>query len=184
MKDTMPEISFERSMNHNYMILSKCSYFGNDDGGNGVFFRSLHQRMDVVLRDVLSGEDHRGVLPLLAQKPERIAHRFEHRLGAQVGTTDADADDQIGLGAELGCGGFDGREIGAEIDDGRCTHPRKSLPAPLPEWSSALAACALAFMSAVTSMPDLRMSRVKVFISCQINLGISSFMLRRGDAPW
>ena len=33
MKDTMPEISFERSMNHNYMILSKCSYFGNDDGG-------------------------------------------------------------------------------------------------------------------------------------------------------
>lgn len=28
MKETMPDISFERSMNHNYMILSKCSFFG------------------------------------------------------------------------------------------------------------------------------------------------------------
>ena len=84
--------------------------------------------MDVVLRDVLSGEDHRGVLPLLAQKPERIAHRFEHRLGAQVGTTDADADDQIGLGAELGCGGFDGREIGAG-DRRREVHPPQKVVA-------------------------------------------------------
>lgn len=27
MKENMPDISFERSMNHNYMILSKCSFF-------------------------------------------------------------------------------------------------------------------------------------------------------------
>lgn len=31
MKENMPEISFERSMNHNYMILRKCSYFGSCD---------------------------------------------------------------------------------------------------------------------------------------------------------
>lgn len=39
MKETMPEISFERSMNHNYMILSKCSYFGKDDDG-GMDYRT------------------------------------------------------------------------------------------------------------------------------------------------
>ena len=34
MKETMPDVSFERSMNHNYMILSKCSFFGkNEDKG-------------------------------------------------------------------------------------------------------------------------------------------------------
>jgi len=33
MKEMMPNISFERSMNHNYMILSKCSFFGEDDKG-------------------------------------------------------------------------------------------------------------------------------------------------------
>lgn len=31
MKESMPDISFERSMNHNYMILSKCSFFGKSD---------------------------------------------------------------------------------------------------------------------------------------------------------
>ncbi|MDE7029789.1 MAG: FHA domain-containing protein [Lachnospiraceae bacterium] len=35
MKETMPEISFERSMNHNYMILSKCNYFGKKSDANG-----------------------------------------------------------------------------------------------------------------------------------------------------
>ncbi len=30
MKEKMPEISFERSMNHNYIILSQCSYFGKE----------------------------------------------------------------------------------------------------------------------------------------------------------
>ncbi|MDE5697488.1 MAG: FHA domain-containing protein [Lachnospiraceae bacterium] len=35
MRESMPEISFERSMNHNYMILSKCSFFGgSEDKGN------------------------------------------------------------------------------------------------------------------------------------------------------
>ncbi|MDE7321563.1 MAG: FHA domain-containing protein [Lachnospiraceae bacterium] len=28
MNETMPDINFERSMNHNYMILSKCDFFG------------------------------------------------------------------------------------------------------------------------------------------------------------
>ena len=30
MKEKMPEISFERSMNHNYIILNQCSYFGKE----------------------------------------------------------------------------------------------------------------------------------------------------------
>lgn len=35
MKEKMPDISFERSMNHNYMILSKCSFFGKEDTQGG-----------------------------------------------------------------------------------------------------------------------------------------------------
>ena len=31
MKENMPDVSFERSMNHNYMILSKCSFFGKSE---------------------------------------------------------------------------------------------------------------------------------------------------------
>ncbi len=31
MEENMPDISFERSMNHNYMILSKCSFFGKSE---------------------------------------------------------------------------------------------------------------------------------------------------------
>lgn len=31
MKESMPDVSFERSMNHNYMILSKCSFFGKGE---------------------------------------------------------------------------------------------------------------------------------------------------------
>ena len=34
MKENMPEISFERSMNHNYMILSRCSFFGKSENRN------------------------------------------------------------------------------------------------------------------------------------------------------
>ena len=30
MREGMPDISFERSMNHNYMILSKCDFFGRE----------------------------------------------------------------------------------------------------------------------------------------------------------
>lgn len=36
MNETMPDISFERSMNHNYMILHKCDFFrkgGKPDSG-------------------------------------------------------------------------------------------------------------------------------------------------------
>lgn len=49
MKETMPEISFERSMNHNYMILSKCSYFGKDDGG------SMDYRTKMLLENQIPG---------------------------------------------------------------------------------------------------------------------------------
>lgn len=35
MKENLPEISFERSMNHNYMILSKCSFFGKNEDKSG-----------------------------------------------------------------------------------------------------------------------------------------------------
>lgn len=31
MKENLPEISYERSMNHNYMILGKCSFFGKGE---------------------------------------------------------------------------------------------------------------------------------------------------------
>ncbi|MDE7417742.1 MAG: FHA domain-containing protein [Lachnospiraceae bacterium] len=31
MKENMPDVCFERSMNHNYMILSKCSFFGKSE---------------------------------------------------------------------------------------------------------------------------------------------------------
>ncbi|MDE7271875.1 MAG: FHA domain-containing protein [Lachnospiraceae bacterium] len=39
MKETMPEISFERSMNHNYMILRRCSFFGKN-GDNSEDYRT------------------------------------------------------------------------------------------------------------------------------------------------
>ena len=35
MRENVPEISFERSMNHNYMILSQCSFFGKDGDQRG-----------------------------------------------------------------------------------------------------------------------------------------------------
>lgn len=37
MKQDMPDISYERSMNHNYMILSKCDFFGKAGDRNGDF---------------------------------------------------------------------------------------------------------------------------------------------------
>lgn len=37
MKQDMPDISYERSMNHNYMILSKCDFFGKEGDKNGDF---------------------------------------------------------------------------------------------------------------------------------------------------
>ncbi|MDE6363447.1 MAG: FHA domain-containing protein [Lachnospiraceae bacterium] len=49
MKETMPEISFERSMNHNYMILSKRSYFGLDDEG------SMDYRTKMLLENHIPG---------------------------------------------------------------------------------------------------------------------------------
>lgn len=49
MKETMPEISFERSMNHNYMILSRRSYFGNDDDG------SMDYRTKMLLENHIPG---------------------------------------------------------------------------------------------------------------------------------
>lgn len=39
MKQDMPDISYERSMNHNYMILSKCDFFGKE-GDKNVDFRT------------------------------------------------------------------------------------------------------------------------------------------------
>ena len=48
------------------------------------------------------------------------------------------------------------------IDEGRCTQPRKSLPAPLPDSSRALAACALACIAAETATPVLEMSNFRV----------------------
>lgn len=37
MKQDMPDISYERSMNHNYMILSKCDFFGKESDRNSDF---------------------------------------------------------------------------------------------------------------------------------------------------
>lgn len=39
MRESLPGISFERSMNHNYMILSKCSFFGKS-GDKGSDYRA------------------------------------------------------------------------------------------------------------------------------------------------
>ncbi len=47
---------------------------------------------------------------------------------------------------------------GSLIDEGRCTHPRKSLPAPSREWSSALAARALSRIVSGIPMPDPEVS--------------------------
>ena len=53
MKETMPDISFERSMNHNYMILSKCDFFG----------KGSNSEMDYRTRMLL--ENHiAGLLPV------------------------------------------------------------------------------------------------------------------------
>jgi len=52
----------------------------------------------------------------------------------------------------------------SEIEEGRCTHPRKSLPAPSPDRSRALAAWAFSFISGVRTTPVLEMSNFSVFI--------------------
>ena len=49
MKQDMPEISYERSMNHNYMILSKCDFFGKEGDKNGDF------RTRMLLENKISG---------------------------------------------------------------------------------------------------------------------------------
>lgn len=41
MKQEMPDISYERSMNHNYMILSKCDFFGKGNGNSDFRTRML-----------------------------------------------------------------------------------------------------------------------------------------------
>ncbi len=56
----------------------------------------------------------------------------------------------------------------SSIDEGRCTQPRKSLPAPSPEWSRALAACVRAFVSSVRATPDAAMSSFSIFISIRL----------------
>lgn len=36
MSERMPDISFERSMNHNYMILSKCDFLEREGSRQGI----------------------------------------------------------------------------------------------------------------------------------------------------
>lgn len=49
MNETMPDISFERSMNHNYMILHKCDFFGK--GAN----RTADYRTRMLLENRIPG---------------------------------------------------------------------------------------------------------------------------------
>ena len=77
------------------------SRLGDDDRGDRVLLHGFEQFVGVILRDVLACEHHDGFRPLLVQELERIAHGFEHGLGAQIRAADADADDHFGLFAEL-----------------------------------------------------------------------------------
>lgn len=49
MKDMMPDISFERSMNHNYMILSRCNFFENKND------RATDYRVRMLLENHIPG---------------------------------------------------------------------------------------------------------------------------------
>ena len=144
--------------------LGRRARLRNHDGGDRMLLQRGEQFGGVILRNVLSGENDRGVLLLLVQEFEGIAHGFEHGLGAEVRAADADADDHVGLRAQFRSLLPDGVDLVLRNRGGRCTQPRKSLPAPLPECSRALAACALASMSAEISMPVLAMSNFTFFI--------------------
>ena len=163
--------------------LGRRARFRDDDGGDRVLLRGLHQRVDVVFGDVLSGEDDRRLLLLAVQQLERVAHGLEYGLGAEVRAADADADDQIGLRAQP-CGrGLDGCDFG--VGDRR----RKVYPA-----QEVVAGPFARFEQGVGGLcPGLHLGREgdaalgdvefqSFHIRFQISLSVSSFMLRRADA--
>ena len=82
--------------------------FRNHDGGDRVLLYGFEQFVGVVFRNILASEEHHGSRLLLVQESERVAHGFEHGLGAQIRTPDADADDNLGLFAEFRGLFFDG----------------------------------------------------------------------------
>ena len=77
-----------------------------------MLFHGVEQLGGVILRDVLSGKEDRREFLLFVQEFERIDHGFEHGLGAEVRTADADADYHVGLGAEFRSLFFDGGDVG------------------------------------------------------------------------
>ena len=81
--------------------LGRRARLRNHDGGDRMLLQRGEQFGGVILRNVLSGENDRGVLLLLVQEFEGIAHGFEHGLGAEVRAADADADDHVGLRAQF-----------------------------------------------------------------------------------
>ena len=91
--------------------LGRRTRLRDHDGADRVLLRSLHQLVGVVLRDVLAGKDNGRILLLLLQELEGVRHRLQHRLGAEVRTTDTDADHQVTLFAQLGGGSYDGVQL-------------------------------------------------------------------------
>ena len=93
-----------------------------------MFLHGFEHFSGVVLRDVLPGEDDRGVLLFLVQQFEGVAHGFEYGLGAEVRAADADANDHIGLRAQFRCLLFDGGDLGVGNRRGEF-HPAQKIVA-------------------------------------------------------
>ncbi len=85
--------------------------FRDHDGGYRVLLQGVEQLGGVILRNVLASKEHDGLRLFLVEQLEGVAHRLQHRLGAQVGAADSDADDHFGLLAQLGSLRADGFDL-------------------------------------------------------------------------
>ena len=81
--------------------------------------------MDIVFRNVLSGEEDRRLRLLLVQQLEGVAQGLQHGFGAEIRAADADADDHIGPGAQLRRLGLDGPEVGLRNRRGQMHPPQE-----------------------------------------------------------
>ena len=68
--ENIPQRSFERNMNHNYLILSRCDFFGNSKEGQNDY----RERM-------LLDNKIKGLLPVSSQKLNGVS-RYHYEINS------------------------------------------------------------------------------------------------------
>lgn len=74
---------------------------GDDDGRYRIVFECREHLGEIVLRNVLTGEEYDRILVRLVEQLERVAHGVYHRFRAEIGAADADADYDVRLRTEF-----------------------------------------------------------------------------------